>query len=54
MSPEKRDRHLDGVPLRRLGEAADLPGPVLFFLSRDARYVTGQTISVDGGSVMLG
>ena len=54
LSAEAREKHLAGGALRRRGEAADLPGPVLFFLSSDARYVTGQTISVDGGSVMLG
>jgi len=46
--------HLAGVPLGRLGKADDLVGPVMFFLSDSARYVTGQTISVDGGSIMLG
>ncbi|MEU4173131.1 SDR family NAD(P)-dependent oxidoreductase [Streptomyces sp. NPDC026665] len=47
-------RHLEGVALGRLGRAQDLVGPVVFFLGAGSAYVTGQTISVDGGSVMLG
>ncbi|WP_284981583.1 SDR family NAD(P)-dependent oxidoreductase [Arthrobacter sp. efr-133-TYG-118] len=46
--------HLSGVALGRLGSAADLVGPIVFFLGPQAGYVTGQTISVDGGSTMLG
>lgn len=46
--------HLGGVALGRLGRADDLVEPVLFFLGDGAGFVTGQTISVDGGSVMLG
>ena len=37
------------VPLRRLGTADDLAGPTLFLASDDARYVTGETLRVDGG-----
>lgn len=37
------------VPLRRVGEAADIAGAIRFLLSDDARYITGQTIDVDGG-----
>ncbi|WP_028927271.1 SDR family NAD(P)-dependent oxidoreductase [Pseudonocardia acaciae] len=54
MSEAARERHLEGVALGRVGEPDDIAGPVAFFLSDDARYVTGQTISVDGGAVMLG
>ena len=32
----------------------EIAGAVVFFLSDDAAYVTGQTISVDGGHWMLG
>ncbi|MBO9524135.1 MAG: SDR family oxidoreductase [Nocardioidaceae bacterium] len=53
--PEERLReHLSGVALGRLGEADELVDPILFFLDDGARYVTGQTVSVDGGAVMLG
>jgi NAD(P)-dependent dehydrogenase (short-subunit alcohol dehydrogenase family) len=37
------------TPLRRLAEAADLTGPLLFLASDASRYVTGQELRVDGG-----
>jgi NAD(P)-dependent dehydrogenase (short-subunit alcohol dehydrogenase family) len=36
-------------PLARLGEPADVAGPVAFLLSEDAAWITGQTIIIDGG-----
>jgi NAD(P)-dependent dehydrogenase (short-subunit alcohol dehydrogenase family) len=38
--------------LRRGGNGADIAGVVNFLLSKDASYITGQTICVDGGMVM--
>lgn len=37
------------TPLGRVGTPQDLSGPVLFFASDAARFVTGQTLWVDGG-----
>lgn len=37
------------TPLRRLGSADDLDGAVLFLASRASAYVTGASITVDGG-----
>ncbi len=37
------------VPFRRLGQPEDLAGPVAFLASDEAEYITGQTISVNGG-----
>ena len=38
-----------GYPLQRLGEPADVAGPVAFLLSDDAAWITGQTVVIDGG-----
>jgi D-sorbitol dehydrogenase (acceptor) len=40
------------VPLGRMGLPADLTGAAIFLASDEARYITAQTINVDGGSVM--
>lgn len=37
------------TPLRRVGTPEDIAGPVLFFCSPEAGFVTGQTLWVDGG-----
>jgi glucose 1-dehydrogenase len=40
---------LENIPLRRLGQPADVAGVVAFLASADADYITGSTIVVDGG-----
>ena len=42
------------IPMRRLAQPDDYPGMVAFFLSDDACFITGQTISVSGGLSMHG
>ncbi|MBT4490495.1 MAG: SDR family oxidoreductase [Rhodospirillaceae bacterium] len=42
------------VPMKRVAEPEDYPGLACFFLSDDASYITGQTISVSGGLTMHG
>ena len=54
MGEEGQRRLLESVALRRLGEPADIARAVCFFASDDADWITGQTISVDGGKWMLG
>ncbi|MEU1980351.1 SDR family oxidoreductase [Nocardia sp. NPDC019395] len=41
---------LEVVPLHRLGSPEEVFGPLLFLLSDSARYITGHSIAVDGGS----
>ena len=40
------------IPLMRLGEPEDIAKAVLFLVSDNATYITGQTLHVDGGMVM--
>jgi gluconate 5-dehydrogenase len=39
----------DRIPLKRAGEAGDLDAAVVFLAAESSRYVTGQTLLVDGG-----
>lgn len=39
----------DRIPLKRPGQPDDLDGAVVFLASEASRYVTGQTLLVDGG-----
>ena len=40
------------VPLRRLGSVDDIANAALFFASKEAGFITGQTLIVDGGQVL--
>lgn len=40
------------IPLRRLGSVEDIGHAALYFASKEAGYVTGQTLIVDGGQVL--
>ena len=56
MGEEKYERHVQNVlrmyPTRRLGEPDDIAGAVVYLASRQAGWVTGQVMSVNGGFVM--
>lgn len=43
------DYLVDRIPLKRAGQPHDLDGAVVFLASEASRYVTGQTLLVDGG-----
>ena len=45
------DRIAEGYPMRRLGEPLDIANSVLFLVSDEASWVTGQTLVVNGGGL---
>jgi 3-oxoacyl-[acyl-carrier protein] reductase len=49
-----RQRIEVGIPLGRVASADDVAGPVAFLCSRFARHITGETLNVNGGSVLCG
>ena len=51
--PEKVVAEMEeGIPLKRAGQPQDVANAVLFLVSDEAAYITGQTLHVDGGMVM--
>ena len=47
-----KDAVLKQIPLAKFGEPEDIAAAVAFLASTEARYITGQVLSVDGGLVM--
>jgi 3-oxoacyl-[acyl-carrier protein] reductase len=44
---------LDRIPTRRLGEAEDIAHGVSFFVSPASSWISGQTLSIDGGHALF-
>jgi 3-oxoacyl-[acyl-carrier protein] reductase len=42
------------IPLGRVGEPRDIAGPILFLVSDLGRFVQGEVLNVNGGSVLIG
>jgi NAD(P)-dependent dehydrogenase (short-subunit alcohol dehydrogenase family) len=47
--PAFLERFIDQAPMGRIGDPAELCGPLLFLASGASSFVTGQTLAVDGG-----
>jgi 3-oxoacyl-[acyl-carrier protein] reductase len=49
MTDKAKEAVAGGIPMGRIGSAADVAGAVVYLLSDAAAYVTGQVLAVDGG-----
>lgn len=50
--PAYRARTLEKIPVRRIGEASDVAAAVAWLASPRCRYVTGATLTIDGGMLL--
>ncbi len=50
----KRQKVIDGIPVKRVGTPDDVARVVAFLLDRDSGYITGQTVFVCGGTSVSG
>lgn len=51
---EAKDSYLNGIPAGRWGTPADVAEAVAYFVSEGAGFVTGQSLSVNGGHTVAG
>ena len=49
LKDELKEKLIEKIPLRRIGEAMDIAETAAFLASDKASYITGQTIQIDGG-----
>jgi 3-oxoacyl-[acyl-carrier protein] reductase len=52
IDPEFREQIRQQIPLGHFGRAEDVAAAILFLASEDARYITGEVLSVNGGWYM--
>jgi len=52
-SPHYIEEMLPQTPMRRMCQPEEVASVVMFLASGESSYMTGQSLSVDGGAVML-
>ena len=49
LSEDQKAGILSGIPMGRMGQAQEVAALTAFLASKEAGYVTGQTLGIDGG-----
>ncbi|MCG8599388.1 MAG: 3-oxoacyl-[acyl-carrier-protein] reductase [Verrucomicrobiales bacterium] len=52
LTEEQQEQIKSGIPLGFFGETSDITHATIFLAGKEARYITGQVLTVDGGMVM--
>ncbi len=53
VTPERLHQYLDSFPIPRLGTSEEVAQTFLFLASQEAAYITGASIDINGGDLML-
>jgi 3-oxoacyl-[acyl-carrier protein] reductase len=53
LTAEQKERIAQAIPMGRIGAPDEVAAGVLFLASEEARYVTGQTLHINGGLAMI-
>lgn len=52
LTKEQKKKYLEKIPMKKFGKKKYITNAVLFLISKNASYITGQTIHVNGGMYM--
>lgn len=50
--PKFKEKYLERIPLKRFGKPEEIGPAVVFLVSDESSYITGQTLCIDGGMIM--
>jgi len=53
LTPQQRARLVEAIPAGRFGAPEEIAAAVVYLASAEAAYVTGQTLHINGGMVMV-
>lgn len=53
LSDANKEKFVNNIPMRRIGDPEDIANACCFLASKEAGYITGQTIHVNGGMLMV-
>ena len=53
LNDKQKETIMGAIPMRRMGNGAEVASAVVFLASGEAGYVTGQTLHVNGGALMV-
>ena len=52
LEEEIKNNFLNQIPIKRMGTPEDIANAVIFLASDEASYITGQTLTIDGGRII--
>lgn len=53
LNDKQKDTIMSAIPMKRMGQGAEIAAAVAYLASNEAAYVTGQTLHVNGGMAMI-
>lgn len=53
LTDDQKEKIMSGIPVGAMGTAQDVANSVLYLVSQEAAYITGQTLHVNGGMAMI-
>ena len=53
LNDKQKEAIMGAIPMRRIGDGAEVAAGVLFLASNEASYITGQTMHINGGMAMI-